>query len=129
MGGNTTLADEIISIVESVANNNPAPIECTIRKIYTNGYVDVTTESGNFNYLECIGATKTGAKGVIVFINGDPNNGKVISVDNYTKSEIQEIIQDLISGQIDLSGYVKKAEVDMDLLDNGYLKLKLDNEE
>ena len=41
-----TLADEIISIVHSEANNNPLPLKCTIHETYSNGLIDVLLENG-----------------------------------------------------------------------------------
>lgn len=120
-----TLADEIITIVNSVANNNPAPNTCTIRKIYDDGFVDVTLKDGGVvSYLECYGRTEVGNNALIVFADGDISNGKVVSIDNYTKAEIDE----MISGGADLTRYVKKEDVDLkfSLEDNGQIIIGLD---
>ena len=98
-----TLADEIITIIQAHSNNNPAPETCTIKKTYTNGYVDIETSNGKINYLECIGATKTGYTGLLVYPNGNLNNPIVVSIgDYYTQSEISTLLntkQDkLVSG-------------------------------
>lgn len=44
----------------------------------------------------------------------------------YDKEQVEELVD---GGGTDLSDYVKKAEVDVVLMDNGCLKLKLDLEE
>ena len=99
----TTLADEIITIIQAHSNNNPAPQTCNIRKVYTNGYVDIETETGRINYLECIGATKPDTTGLLIYPDGNLNKSIVISLgDYYTQTEITSLLADkqdkLVSG-------------------------------
>ena len=69
-----TLAEEIITIVQSVANDNPAPQRCTILKTYTNtDYVDIETYNMILEQVECAGNPNVGDKGLLVFPNGDEN--------------------------------------------------------
>ena len=72
---NRTLADEIITIINSEANNNQAPITCTITKNYTSepDKVDVTTPHGDYKYVPCLNSNTIGKKGILIFINGDPH--------------------------------------------------------
>ena len=75
-----TLSDEIITIVNSVANNNPAPTRCTITKIYEdNNHVDATTQIGTIQYIETIGNTPTLNKtGIVIYLDGDIDNPIII---------------------------------------------------
>ena len=78
---NKTLADEIISLIQSYSNNNPPPISCKIIGNYDDEpYSDVKTEEfGKISYIKTIGSTKIGLDGVICFINGDLKQGVVIT--------------------------------------------------
>ena len=72
---NRTLTDEIITIIQSEANNNPAPTTCTITKNYPNepGMVDVTTNNGDYRYIPCLHSNTIGRTGILIFLNGDLN--------------------------------------------------------
>ena len=73
-----TLADEIISIVHSEANNNPLPLKCTIHETYSNGLIDVLLENGTIlTYLPVIGSPHVGDTGVLVYLD-DENNNQII---------------------------------------------------
>ena len=69
---NKTLADEIITLINSEANNNPAPTRCKIIKIYSdNIHADVETSMGILSYVECIGNNlAVGNSGVVIFLDG-----------------------------------------------------------
>ena len=71
-----TINEEIELIVKDVANNNPAPITCTVIKNYQNDlfHVDIETDIGILNYVPCLFNNTVGHKGIIVFIDGDLNN-------------------------------------------------------
>ena len=75
-----TLADEIISIVHSEANNNPLPVKCTIHEIYSNGLIDVLLENGTIlTYLPVIGSPRVGDTGVLVYLDDETNNQIIIT--------------------------------------------------
>ena len=75
-----TLADEIISIVHSEANNNPLPVKCTIHETYSNGLIDVLLENGNIiTYLPVIGSPRVGDTGVLVYLDDETNNQIIIT--------------------------------------------------
>ena len=80
MTDNTTLADEINTMITSQINMIPAPIRCKITKVYTdNNHVDITTDNGDIEYVETIGATPTvNKKGILIFLNNDPSDMMVI---------------------------------------------------
>ena len=76
-----TLVDEIITLIQSEANNNPAPKVCKIISNYgAKPYSDVEVEDlGKLTYIRTIGSTKVGLEGLICFLNGDLNQGVVIT--------------------------------------------------
>lgn len=75
-----TLADEIISIVHSEANNNPLPVKCTIHETYSNGLIDVLLENGNIiTYLPVIGSPRVGDTGVLLYLDDETNNQIIIT--------------------------------------------------
>ena len=75
-----TLADEIISIVHSEANNNPLPLKCTIHETYSNGLIDVLLENGTIlTYLPVIGSPHVGDTGVLVYLDDETNNQIIIT--------------------------------------------------
>ncbi len=118
-----TLTDEIITIIKAHSNDNPAPQTCTIKKVYANGYVDIETNTGRINYLECIGATKPDIIGLLVYPEGNLNNGIVISLgDYYTQSEIST----LLSGKQDtlVSGTNIKTINNQTLLGSGNITIQ-----
>ena len=104
-----TLADEIISIVQSEANNNPAPVEATINKVYTDGHCDVTTNTGRVNYVKVIGDPAVNNTGVIIYPDGNTQNpvlitksttggGSIISVGSFTINSSGHLIVTLPNG-------------------------------
>lgn len=75
-----TLADEIISIVHSEANNNPLPVKCTIHETYQNGLIDVILENGTIlTYLPVIGSPRVGDTGVLLYLDDETNNQIIIT--------------------------------------------------
>ena len=75
-----TLADEIISIVHSEANNNPLPLKCTIHETYPNGLIDVMLENGTIlTYLPVIGSPRVGDTGVLLYLDDETNNQIIIT--------------------------------------------------
>lgn len=88
-----TLAEEIITIVENTANNNPAPEHGRIINTYSDGKVDIqlTTTGDILKYLPTIGDNSVGAEGVVCYLNGDLDN-QIMIVDNARQNEIQLIL-------------------------------------
>lgn len=75
-----TLADEIISIIHSEANNNPLPVKCTIHETYQNGLIDVLLENGDIvTYLPVIGSPRVGDTGVLLYLDDETNNQIIIT--------------------------------------------------
>lgn len=92
-----TLVDEIITLIQSQANNNPAPQLCEIVNNYEDkSYCDVKIDNlGRFNHVKTIGSVDIGLNGVLVFINGDLNNKVVISETVVEDVNLDEIYNSL----------------------------------
>ena len=75
------LIDEMITLIHSESNNNPAPKPCKIVKNYGDApFCDVEVEDlGILIHIKTIGSTEIGLEGIICFLNGDLNQGIVIT--------------------------------------------------
>ena len=89
------LADEIIKIVRSEANNNPAPERCVITKVYEDkNHCDVKTNLGELKYVDVIGSNiKKGDNAVILYFDENFEDYVVIADtnDNITTNDITEL--------------------------------------
>ncbi len=81
MNNNRTLADEIITLINNEANNNPAPTKCTIKKVYSdNNHVDAETDIGTLTHVETISSNlQVGNIGIVVYCDGDYDNPIIIT--------------------------------------------------
>ena len=127
------LIDEIITLINSEANNNPPPKSCKIVKTYEDSYCDVEVENlGILIHKKTIGTPEIGLEGIICFLNGDLNEGIVITstiieeVDlspilndlaelNETKSDINHIHSQYLTEHQDLSNYANRTELNNSL--------------
>ena len=75
------LIDEMITLIRSESNNNPAPKSCKVVKNYGDEpFCDVEVEDlGILIYKKTLGSTKIGSEGIICFLNGNLNEGIVIT--------------------------------------------------
>ena len=100
-----TLADEIITIVKSESNDNPAPEKAHVVGNYDgiNDRVDIDVDNlGIMKYVPCFGDTDIGVEGVVCFVGGDLNSPVFLTSrydyyrkeDLYTKSEVDTLIDD-----------------------------------
>lgn len=124
------LIDEIITLINSEANNNPPPKPCKIIKNYDGEpYCDVAVEDlGILIHKKTIGTPEIGLEGIICFLNGDLNEGIVITstiieeVDlspilndlaelNETKSDINHLHNQYLTEHQDLSNYANRNEL------------------
>lgn len=90
------LIDEMITLIHSESNNNPAPKLCKIVKNYGDTpFCDVEVEDlGILIYKKTIGSTEIGSEGIICFLNGDLNQGIVITSDNIVKYLVDYVKND-----------------------------------
>ena len=102
---NTSLADEIITIVKSVANNNPPPAKCTITKVYEDkAHVDVTTSLGELKYVKFLGADiEINSAAVILFLDDSYNEYIVIA--NTSLDKVYKRIEEIEKGEIHIEDY------------------------
>ena len=91
------LVDEIITLIHSEANNNPPPKLCKIIKNYGDEpYCDVEVEDlGVLIYRKTIGTTNIGSEGIICFLNGNLNQGIVITSSSGEISDLNIDFSDL----------------------------------
>ena len=98
------LADEIIKIVRSEANNNPAPERCVITKVYEDkNHCDVKTSLGELKYIDVIGGNvKVGNNAVILYFDesftdyvviADSNNELDLNTNNIIESSALNNLQ------------------------------------
>lgn len=109
---NRTLADEIITIIEANANNNPAPVLATVTKVYTDNCIDARLSNNVYKYIRTIGEPVLDTNVVIVFTDEEVPVAVCGNVDlsnYYTKQEVDDEIESIIVG--DLSDYVKESEL------------------
>jgi len=78
---NTTMAEELVTFINSEANNNPPPVKCRVTKNYDEHHIDVTTEFGDYEHIQCLFSNKVGNIGVLIFLNGDLND-PIALIDN-----------------------------------------------
>ena len=128
-----TLADEIISIVHSEANNNPLPVKCTIHETYSNGLIDVLLENGTILiFLLVIGSPRVGDTGVLLYLDDEKNNqiiitngGGEVDLSNYIqKSSTSGLVKN--DGSIDSNKYVTSQELHKNIPIN-YVVTSTDN--
>ena len=84
---NRELIDEILTLIRSESNNNPAPLKCKIIRNYRDNpnLVDVKLEEGEIiQFVSVVGSNRIGNKAVLIFIDGSSDNMLVISPSGIT---------------------------------------------
>ena len=76
--GEQSLADTVLTMIRSEANNNPAPVACTIKQSYKN-HVDIALSDGTvIRSVRCLGDAVKGSDAVLVFLDGTYSNMLVV---------------------------------------------------
>lgn len=90
-----SLADEIVTIVQSHANNNPAPERCNVVKVYDDDiHVDVQTSIGLLTYVDSIGSNpKLGDNAIVIFLD-ETYTDYVVLCDTESFGDTSKIIED-----------------------------------
>lgn len=111
-----SLINSIQAISESVIQNQPSTNFGRVIRYYENT-VTVETEDGVLENIKCINVPQVGSPCILIPVGEEfvcvPNE-----VDEYTKEEIDEIIDEIITGKIELD-----IDLGMNLMENGYLKV------
>lgn len=99
------LIDEIITLIRSESNNNPAPKPCKIVKTYGNEpYSDVEVENlGILIHRKTIGTPEVGLEGILCFLNGDLDQGIVITDFKIDIYDVYEFLNQLDENKSDIS--------------------------
>ena len=80
-----TFAEEIETMIQDMANNNPAPEKCTITKNYSDSnFVDIKTETGDeMKTVPLMGNNTVGKTAIVIFLEGKINKPFVICIWGY----------------------------------------------
>ena len=89
-----TLAEEIITIIQSEANNNPAPLSAIVKKVIDENHIDINLNGDVLKYVPCNKGCTVGDAGILVFLDGELSNPYFFSNLGgfYTRDEIDELI-------------------------------------
>ena len=125
-----TLAEEIITMIKTEANNNPAPVTCTVTKSYSDAHVDINVNDGILNYIPSNITGNVGDTGIVVFIDGDINNPFVILSSQSNTDEAMIMALGLGLFHIDTSGHLivelpNNMENIFDIDNSGHLTVTL----
>ena len=89
-----SLADEIIAIVKSEANNNPVPERCRIVKVYDDKiHVDVQTRNGLLKYVDCIGSNPLLSDNALIVFLSETFDDYVVISDTEAFGNTSDIIE------------------------------------
>ena len=86
-----TLVEEIQLLIRDEISDVGKPQTCTVRKVNTDGSVDIEYNNRYIQYIPCIGAPSENTEAILLFINGDYNQQVCICVDAYSKKELSEV--------------------------------------
>ena len=109
-----TLAEEIITIVQSNANNNPAPERCNVVKVYDDDiHVDVQTSIGLLTYVDSIGSNpKLGDNAIVVFLD-ESYNDYVVLCDTESFGDTSKIIEDSALSNLGTSAGATQHDINL----------------
>lgn len=97
------IGEQVETIVRSLTGNNNPPQVVTIRKAYTNNTADVITKEGVLKNVRCSGQAVANTEALLTYDNGDMQTPFLIL--------------------FNASGSATDVNLEMDLMDNGYLKV------
>ena len=73
-----SISEQIEIIVNDLTDNNIPPQLVTIKKAYNNKTADITTSNGTYRNVQCSGLAVEGAKGLLVYEDGEQDKPFVI---------------------------------------------------
>lgn len=67
-----TLNESIKTIINDEINKQPTPTKATITHLYSDGYVDIQTETyGELKHIQTITTHTVGDETILIFLNGE----------------------------------------------------------
>lgn len=101
------LLDTIQNVTRNELESRPSAVMGVVTAYY-DGSCTVRTDGGTLENIKCV--TPPMIEGPCVVVPVGEDMVCVPNVDGYTRKQIDDIIEDIISGDIDLSNYIKKDE-------------------
>ena len=75
---NTTLAGIVQNQIQNTINQQPHPTECTVTKVYEDGYVDINSPYGELRHIKSITPHNVGDETILIFLNNTTTERRVI---------------------------------------------------
>ena len=75
---NTTLAGIVQNQIQNTINQQPHPTECTVTKVYEDGYVDIQSPFGELKHIQSITPHNVGDETILIFLNNQLTERRVI---------------------------------------------------
>ena len=75
---NKTINSIIQTQIQNTIQTQPHPTECTITKVYEDGYVDINSPYGELKHIQSITEHSIGDETILIFLNNDPSDMMVI---------------------------------------------------
>ena len=88
----TNLVEEIKTIIQNEANNNPPPQKAEIIKTYPDNHADIQTTDKIVSYVEVIGTNEKGQSGIVCYAEGLVENGVFITNNTTDIDRIYELL-------------------------------------
>lgn len=109
-----SLVDEIITIVKSEANNNPAPERCKIVKVYDDKiHVDVQTRNGLLQYVDCIGTNPLLSDNALILFLSENLDDYVVICDTETYGGTTDIIESSVLPHLGTSAGANQHDINL----------------
>ena len=105
----TSFFESIQSIAGGVVDTMPSTVFGRVIR-YSDNTVTVETSDGVLENIKSVNNPHVGGACILVPVEDDFVCVPLVH-DEYSKDEIDDIVSEIISGQIDLSKYVKKADI------------------
>ena len=75
---NKTINSIIQTQIQNTIQSQPHPTECTITKVYEDGYVDINSPYGELKHIQSITPHNIGDETILIFLNNDYTQRRVI---------------------------------------------------
>lgn len=75
---NKTINSIIQTQIQNTIQSQPHPTECTITKVYEDGYVDINSPYGELRHIQSITEHQIGDETILIFLNNNYTQRRVI---------------------------------------------------